>query len=94
MNTRGHIIIKSGVATSRTIKRKDGTQMIFTEQKAALETGEDFPVPFTINLQDGQTPYPPGRYLLDPACLTLGDFDSLKIGRRIELVPLPSVAGK
>lgn len=94
MNARGHIIIKSGVATPRAIKRKDGTQMIFTEQKAAIETGEDFPAPFTINLQDGQPPYPPGRYLLDPACLIVGDYDALKIGRRIELVPLPASAAK
>lgn len=88
MNARGCIIIKSGNAVPRAVKRKDGTQVIFNEQKAAIETGEDFPAPFTINLQDGQTPYPPGRYLLDPACLVVGDFGSLKIGRRIELVPL------
>ena len=90
MNARGHIIIKSGVAVPRAVKRKDGTQMIFTEQKAAIETGEDFPTPFTINLQEGQTAFPPGRYLLDPACLIVGDFDALKVGRRIELVPLPA----
>lgn len=91
MNARGYIIIKSGVATPRAVKRKDGTQMIFTEQKAAIEIGEDFPVPFTINLQDGQPPYAPGRYLLDPACLVVGDFNSLNVGRRIELVPLPAI---
>ena len=55
------IIIKSGTATPRAIKRKDGTQVIFNEQKAAIEKGEDFPVPFTISLGDGQPPYPPGR---------------------------------
>lgn len=89
MNNRGCIIIKNGVATPRAIKRKDGTQVVFNEQRAAIESGEDFPRPFTINLQDGQTPFPPGRYLLDPACMEVGDFDALKVGRRIELVPLP-----
>ena len=50
------IIIKSGTATPRAIKRKDGTQVIFNEQKAAIEKVEDFPVPFTISLGDGQPP--------------------------------------
>lgn len=93
MNPRGCIIIKNGNATPRKVTRKDGTAMIFTEQKAAVDVGEDFPIPFTINLQDGQPPFPPGRYMLDPACLQVGDFDALKVGRRIELVPLPA-AGK
>lgn len=88
------IVIKSGTATPRLIKRKDGTQMIFNEQRAAIETGEDFPRPFTINLQDGQPPYPPGRYLLDPASLEVGDFDSLKVSRRIVLMPAPFPAAK
>lgn len=94
MNARGYIIIKSGTSVPRAVKRKDGTQVIFNEQRAAIETGEDFPIPFTINLQDGQLPYPPGRYLLDPACLVVGEFDTLRIGRRIELVPLPTVGAK
>lgn len=84
------IIIKSGTATPRAVKRKDGTQVIFTEQKAAIECGEDFPRPFTINLGDGQPPYPPGKYLLDASSLDVGDFDALKVGRRIALIPIPS----
>lgn len=84
------ILIKTGTATPRAIKRKDGTQVIFNEQKAAIEKGEDFPVPFTISLGDGQPPYPPGRYLLDVSSLEVGDFDSLKVSRRIALVPFPT----
>lgn len=94
MNARGSIIINNPVAKPRVIKRKDGTQVVFNEQRAAIESGEDFPQPFTINLQDGQNPYPVGRYLLDPACLVVGDFDALKIGRRIDLIPIPATAGK
>ena len=86
------IIIKSGTAAPRAIKRKDGTQVIFNEQKAAIEKGEDFPVPFTISLGDGQPPYPPGRYLLDVSSLEVGDFDALKVSRRIALVPVPTPA--
>ncbi|WP_374606640.1 single-stranded DNA-binding protein [Thermomonas sp.] len=86
------IVIRSGKATPRIIKKKDGTQMIFNEQRAAIETGEEFPRPFTINLQEGQNPFPPGNYVLDPASLEVGDFDSLKVGRRIELIRLPDPA--
>lgn len=88
------IVIKSGTSTPRAIKRKDGTQVIFNEQRAAIEKGEDFPTPFTISLGDGQPPYPPGRYLLDVSSLEVGDFDALKVGRRIALVPAPSAPAK
>jgi len=84
------IIIKSGTATPRVIKRKDGTQVVFKEQRAAIETGEDFPKPFTINLGDDQPPYPPGKYLLDVSSLEVGDFESLKVSRRIHLIPIPT----
>lgn len=94
MNPQSCIVIKTGVATPRLIKRKDGTQVIFNEQRAAIEKGEDFPRPFTINLQDGQSAFPPGRYLLDVSCLDVGDFDALRISRRIELIPIPDEPAK
>lgn len=94
MNPQSCIVVKSGNAVPRLVKRKDGTQVIFNEQRAAIEKGEDFPRPFTINLQDGQPPFPPGRYLLDASCLDVGDFDSLKIARRVELIRLPDEAKK
>ena len=94
MNPTSYIVIKSGEAKPRLVKRKDGTQMIFNEQKAAIENGEDFPQPFTINLQDGQQAFPPGRYLLDASSLQVGDFDALKVGRKINLLPLPQAATK
>ncbi|MGN7725121.1 single-stranded DNA-binding protein [Luteimonas sp. 22616] len=88
------IVIKSGTATPRIMKRKDGTQVVFKEQSAAIEKGEDFPVPFTINLGDDQPPYPPGRYSLDVSSLEVGDFKSLKVGRRVYLTPAPAPASK
>lgn len=91
MNPTSFIVIKSGVAKPRIVKRKDGTQVLFNEQRAALENGEDFPQPFTISLQEGQQPFPPGRYLLDVSSLAVGDYDALRVGRRINLLPLPPV---
>ncbi|WP_411831962.1 single-stranded DNA-binding protein [Pseudoxanthomonas mexicana] len=90
MNPNNCIVIKSGTSAPRVIKRKDGTQVIFNEQKAAIEKGDDFPTPFTITLGDGQPPYPPGRYMLDVSSLEVGDFNALRIARRIALLPLPS----
>lgn len=88
------IVIKTGAAVLRTIVRKDGTKMQFNEQVAAIECGEDFPRPFRITLEDNQPPYPAGNYMLDPACLEVGDFDALRVGRRVKLLPLPAAASK
>lgn len=88
--SKNRIVIRNATATPRIITRKDGTKVIFNEQKAAIEKGEDFPVPFTITLGDEQPPFPAGDYLLDPACLEVGDFSSLRVGRRIQLIPLPA----
>lgn len=88
------IVIKTAVANPRVIKRKDGSTVIFREQRAAIEKGDDFPIPFTINLGEDQQPFAPGRYLLDAASLEVGDFDSLKVGRRVWLTPAPAVPAK
>lgn len=82
------IVIKSGTSTQRAIKGKDGTQYLFNEQTAAIEKGEDFPVPFRIRLGDGQPPYPPGHYLVDSSSFEVGQYGDLKIGRRVMLVPV------
>lgn len=86
----GCILIKTAASAVRTINRKDGTKMQFNEQVAAIENGEDFPRPFRITLDDNQQPYAPGRYMLDPSCLEVGDFDALRVGRRVKLLPLPA----
>lgn len=83
------IIIKSANSAARTIKRKDGTSVTFIEQTGAIETGEDFPRPFRFTLEEGQKPYQPGAYYLDSASLEVGDYDALKIGRRVKLLSLP-----
>lgn len=93
MNTAAFIIIKSDAVHTRTIPaRGDRAQISFREQKAAIETGEDFPQPFNVQLADDQRPYPPGRYTLDLASLEVNEYGSLKLARRINLVPLPVAA--
>ncbi|XHH28263.1 single-stranded DNA-binding protein [Xanthomonas euroxanthea] len=84
------IVIKSSRVLVRRITRKDGSTVVFNEQIAAIDKGDDFPSAFVINLGDDQPPFPEGRYLLDPSSLEVGDFKSLKVGRRIALIPVPA----
>ncbi|WP_158238446.1 MULTISPECIES: single-stranded DNA-binding protein [Luteimonas] len=90
-----HLVIVNGRAAPRTVKKKDGTSMIFNEQRAAIvKPDRDFPEPFTINLQEGQDPFPPGKYLLSCEALDVGDFDSLRVARRIRLIPFSQLGLK
>jgi hypothetical protein len=82
------IIIKSATSVVKTINRAGKPALHFNEQCAAIETGDDFPKPFKLTLGENEKPYPPGRYTLDIASLTVGDFDSLQVGRNIKLIPL------
>lgn len=86
------IIVKTANSAVRTINRKDGTKVQFNEQTAALECGEEFPRPFKFTLDDDQKPYPPGAYYIDPSSFTVNKYDSLEMGRRVKLSPMPAPA--
>jgi hypothetical protein len=88
------IIIKSANSAVRTIQRKDGTKVQFNEQTAAIESGGDFPRPFRFTLDENQAPYPQGHYSLDASSFEVGDFDSLRVARRIVLIPMPAAPAK
>lgn len=82
-----HIVIRSDAVHTRTIPaRGDRAQINFREQKAAIEKGEDFPVPFNVQLDDDQRPYPPGRYQLDLASVEVNEYGGLKMARRVRLI--------
>lgn len=82
------IIIKTAAATIKKIERNGKPTLYFNEQSAALEVGNDFPKPFKLTLGEGEQPYPPGRYTLDLASLDVGDYEALKVGRNVKLVPI------
>lgn len=92
MSNNSHIVIANGASRVRKIEARNGKPaMFFNEQSAAIvKDGEDFPLPFTITLDDNAQPYAPGKYMVDPACLEVGDFNALKVGRRVKLLPLPA----
>lgn len=85
------IVVKSANSAVRTIPAREGRAKIqFNEQVCAIETGEEFPRPFRISLDDEQKPYAPGYYYVDPASFVVNKYDSLELGRRIKLLPLPA----
>lgn len=42
-----------------------------------------YPERITINLEDGQAPYPIGNYQIAPSSLYVGDFGRLSLGRLV-----------
>lgn len=89
-----HIIVKSDAVNTRTIPAKgDRAAIHFREQKAAIETGEDFPQPFNVQLEDDQRPYPPGKYQLCLSSVEVNQYGGLVMRRRVKLVPLAKTAG-
>lgn len=84
-----HIIVKSDAVATRTIPaRGDRKEINFREQKAAIESGEDFPQPFNVQLDDDQRPYPPGHYQIDLGSIEVNEYGGLKFGRRVRLIPV------
>lgn len=93
MNTESYILIKSDAVHTRTIPaRGDRASISFREQRAAIERGEDFPVPFNLPLAEDQPPYKPGRYALDLSSLEVNEYGNLRLGRRVRLVPVSTPA--
>lgn len=82
-----HIIVKSDAVNTRTIPaRGDRASINFREQKAAIEVGEDFPLPFNIQLDDDQRPYPPGVYQICLSSVEVNQYGGLVMRRRVKLV--------
>lgn len=82
-----HIVIKSDAVRTRTIPaRGERAAINFREQKAAIESGEDFPMPFNVQLDDDQRPYAPGLYDLDLGSIQVNQYGSLTMGRRVKLI--------
>ena len=87
--------VLNGDVISRILPARDGKpSLTFRTQKAAVLRDNDFPLPFSISLQDDQQPYPKGEYELGAASLEQGQFDSLKFARKIVLTPVTVAASK
>ncbi|MEP6485364.1 MAG: single-stranded DNA-binding protein [Rudaea sp.] len=57
-------------------------------QAAAVDTGDDFPMAFKVNVREN-TPYKPGLYDLAPSCFRVGRFGGLELDPyNIRLIPV------
>ncbi|ATS69023.1 DNA-binding protein [Xanthomonas citri pv. fuscans] len=80
-------VMSSAVAVRSFPAREGKPATHFREQTAAVLREGDFPLPFTIGLDEDQAPYGEGFYVIDPKSLQNNKFGGLEFGRRIRLVP-------
>ena len=80
-------IMSSAVAVRSFPAREGKPATHFREQTAAVLREGDFPLPFTIGLDEDQPPYGEGFYIIDPKSLQNNKFGGLEFGRRIRLIP-------
>lgn len=83
------IEVKSPVVTEVSGTSKAGKPYHMRKQSAWAYTYDQqgkpqpFPERIEFNLNDGQEPFPVGRYMISPQSFFVGDFNSLSIGRLI-----------
>ncbi len=88
-------ILKEEVLSKSIPARGDRAAMEFKEQRAAiLDPDGGFPKPFRISLEAGAHPYRPGVYTLDPSSFTTDEYERLKLGRTLKLLPLNEAPAK
>jgi len=84
-------IISENIAVRSFPAREGKAATVFREQKAAIVRPGDFPLPFTVGLDEDQQPYKIGTYDLCPTSLQNNKFGGLEFGRRIRLLtPSPT----
>jgi hypothetical protein len=84
------ITIKVGTAEGREIKLKSGDKKKVADQIGFIEANDEVrKVRIPIDVEHGQTAYPPGRYTLAASSFGVGKFHYLEINRyEMALVPL------
>jgi hypothetical protein len=81
--------VKDNVVQERTINGKNG-QQILRSQRAELDQGGGYGLPFRIELGTGPV-HPVGRYSIDPMCFQLNQYGDLNLGR-VKIVPVAASA--
>lgn len=83
------ITIKSGTAQVREIQTKNGPKKV-AEQVGFIEHDDEVrKVRVPIDMDEGQAPYPPGKYTLSAASYAVGKYHDLEINKyRIALQPI------
>ena len=87
------VLVMNTDVKTRSFPAREGKPAVnFREQSAAIDRPGEFPLPFTVSLEETQAPYPPGEYTIDPGSLQNNKFGGLEFGRRITLVPIKTAA--
>lgn len=86
------IVVKDTHVHERNINGQNGPRII-REQRAALDQGDGYELPFRIGLGTGPV-YPVGSYDLDPECFSLGRYGDLELSRYIKLRPVAEQRAK
>jgi hypothetical protein len=71
----------------------NGKSKIIREQRAALDLGGGYELPFRVGLGTGPV-HPVGAYDIDPESFSLGKYGDLELSRFVKLKAVPVVAGK
>lgn len=87
------INVKDAVVHERSFNGKDGKPQIIREQRAALDLGGGYELPFRVGLGSGPV-YSVGAYDIDPECFTLGRYGDLELSRYLKLRPAVAAASK
>jgi hypothetical protein len=85
------INVKDSNVHERSFNGKDGKPRIIREQRAALDLGDGYELPFRVGLGSGPV-YPVGAYDIAPESFSLGRFGDLELSRFLKLTPAKSVA--
>lgn len=85
------INVKDSLVHERTFNGKDGKPQIIREQRAALDLGGGYELPFRVGLGSGPV-HPVGAYDIDPDSFSLGKYGDLELSRFVRLKPLQVAA--
>lgn len=81
-----HINVKDTKVHERSFVDKQGRQQIIREQRAAVDLGDGYEMPFLVGLGTGPV-NPVGAYHIAPECFSVNRFGGLELGR-VKLVPV------
>ncbi|WP_266182149.1 single-stranded DNA-binding protein [Dyella humicola] len=86
------IHVKDTKVHERTFTGKDGKPQIIREQRAAVDTGDGYELPFRVGLGPVGAVHPVGTYDIAPECFSLGKYGDLELSRYVKLVPIAAPA--
>ena len=86
------INVKDTVVHERTLEFSGKTKII-REQRAALDLGGGYELPFRVGLGTGAV-HPVGPYDINPESFSLGKYGDLELSRYLKLQPVAVAPGK